>query len=156
MNSGAKLRIYKLPLQVRTWEVQADRFAKGDNFKGRYVYAAPSSEREVSNGLALVYFRVMRELAVRHNVPFNEIDNDDPTLLLPSELKVITEKLSAYAVGESASIDLTREELALIYQNYIHLSANWNAVKGWDNSSIDVFFVNRPADNFKRKVYPNE
>lgn len=151
-----RLRPYKLPLQVRAWEIQADRFARGDRFKGRYVYAAPSSAREVSSDLALVYFRIMRELAVRNNVPFNEIDHDDPTLMLPSELEVITGKLTEYALGNADLIDLTNAEIELLYHRYIHLSANWNAAKEANNSSFDVVFINRPADNYKRMVFKNE
>ncbi|HCP53534.1 MAG: type VI secretion system tip protein VgrG [Pseudomonadaceae bacterium] len=151
-----RLRPYKLPFQVRAWEIQADRFAKGDRFKGRYVYAAPSSEREVSSDLALVYFRIMRELAVQNKVPFNEVDHGDPTLVLPTELEAISEKLTAYALGQSSVANLTSEEIAVLYQRYIHMSANWNAAKGANTSSFDVVFINRPTDNYKRMVFENE
>jgi type VI secretion system VgrG family protein len=151
-----QFRAYKLPMQVHTWTVDANRIANGDHYKGRYVYAAPGSEREVSSELALVYFRIMREIAVQYDVPFNAIDCGDPSLLLPAELDVVAEKLTAYVLGKSTEANLTGEEVALLYQNYIHLSANWNAAKGWNNSDLDVVFINRPTDDYKRVVYKNE
>ncbi|MAB97986.1 MAG: type VI secretion system tip protein VgrG [Pseudomonadaceae bacterium] len=151
-----KLRHYKLHLKLRTWEIQANQYAKGDRSEGRYVYAAPSSDREVSNGLALVYFRLMRELAIKYEVPFNEIGHGDPSILLPAELEGVAQKLTTYALGQSSAINLTSEEMTLLYRRYIHLSANWNAAKGWNSSSFDVVFINRPANNYKRAVYPNE
>ena len=30
------------------------------------------------------------------------------------------------------------------------------ATKGWNNSALDVVFVNRPAEGMQRKEHPNE
>jgi type VI secretion system secreted protein VgrG len=51
---------------------------------------------------------------------------------------------------------LTAEEYSLLRRSYIHLSANWNAAKGWNNSDLDVVFINRPAANNQRAEHPNE
>lgn len=51
---------------------------------------------------------------------------------------------------------LTAEEDALLRRSYIHLSAHWNAAKGWNNSALDVVFINRPAEGMQRREHPNE
>ena len=51
---------------------------------------------------------------------------------------------------------LTAEEEALLRRRYIHLSANWNAAKGWNNSVLDAVFINRPAEGRRRQEHPNE
>jgi type VI secretion system secreted protein VgrG len=120
------------------------------------VFAAASIERPVHGELSLVYLRIMRELAVRHDVPFDIIDANDTKLALPDELEPIHKKLQAYALGESSVERLTVEERALLRSRYIHLSANWNTAKGLNSSDLDIVFINRPADNNRRVVHPNE
>ena len=34
--------------------------------------------------------------------------------------------------------------------------ARGKAAKGWNNSALDVVFVNRPAEGMQRKEHPNE
>ena len=144
-------------LGVTTWE----KHVVGSNTKGdrsepqKNVYAAVAIQRPVQGELSLVYLRIMRELAVRHAVPFKEIP-DTPALRLPAELVPIHEKLRAYALAESPSIGLTREEWLLLRRRYIHLSANWNAAKDFNNSNTDILFINRPALNQQRVIHPNE
>jgi type VI secretion system secreted protein VgrG len=65
-------------------------------------------------------------------------------------------KLLAYALGDSPSSGLTQAEDALLRHRYIHQSAHWNAAKGKNNSDLEVVFINRPTDNNKRVVHPNE
>jgi type VI secretion system secreted protein VgrG len=119
------------------------------------VYAAAAIERPVHGELSLVYLRIMRELAVRHDVPFKLIP-DTPALRLPEELQPIHKKLQAYALGETKVEGLTRGEEAMLRNRYIHLSANWNAAKGFNSSDMNVVFINRPAKNNQRVVHPNE
>ncbi|MBH9396402.1 PAAR domain-containing protein [Pseudomonas aeruginosa] len=118
------------------------------------VYAALSSERRVRGELSRVYLRIMRELAVRAGVAFKAIEERDPALALPDELRPIAAKLQAYALGEDFT-GLSEEEIALLCRRYIHLSAHWNAAKGKHNSALAVMFINRPAEGGKRKEYPN-
>jgi type VI secretion system secreted protein VgrG len=109
----------------------------------------------VRNDLALIYLRIMRELAARHDVPFQFIEEEDHKFAIPAELKPIAQKLMAYALGETFSVGLSMSEEALLYERYIHLSANWNAAKGWNNSDLDIVFIDRPAENYQRVVHPN-
>jgi len=151
-----KLNLYGLNLNVKTWAVEITSNAKGDRSKSKNVYAAVHSKRTVHNDLALVYLRIMRELGARHDVPFKVIDEEDQRYALSTELKSIAVKLMAYAVGETRRASLSPDEEELLYRRYIHLSANWNAAKGWNNSDLNIVFVNRPAENYERGVHPNE
>ncbi len=146
---------YALPLEIRTWHVDVANNAKGDVSHTKRVYAAVSSQREVRNDLALVYLRIMREVAVQHGVPFREVPNEDKRLALPSELLPIHEKLMAYALGKSGSYGLSPAEETLLYQRYIHLSAHWNPVTH-PSAERDTLFTNRPGENYLRTVHPNE
>ena len=151
-----QLNLYGLMLEVKTWSVETTSNVKGDRSKGKNVYAAVRSERTVRNELALIYLRIMRELGARHDVPFKVIDEEDQQFALPVELKPIAEKLMAYALGETRRAGLNVFEQELLFHRYIHLSANWNAANGWNNSGLDIMFINRPAENYVRVVHPNE
>ena len=151
-----QFNLYGLPLEVKTWAVETTSNAKGDRSKSKNVYAAVHSERIVHNDLALIYLRIMRELAARNDVPFRVINDKNPRLALPEELQTIAQKLMTYALGETRSAGLSVFEEELLYQRYIHLSAKWNATKGWNNSDLNIVFIDRPAENYKRVIHPNE
>ncbi|MCU0070886.1 type VI secretion system tip protein VgrG [Pseudomonas koreensis] len=150
-----QLHHYGLTLQVKTWAVETVSNVKGDRRKSKNVYAAVYSERVVRNDLSLIYLRIMRELATRHGVEFQTIDEEDQKYVLPEELKGIAKKLMTYALGETRSIDLSLNEQALLAQRYIHLSSNWNAAKGFNETGLNILFINRPADKSARVVHPN-
>jgi type VI secretion system secreted protein VgrG len=146
---------YELPLKIRTWHLDFTVSVRGIAEKTRRVYAAVSVEREVHNDLALVYLRIMRELAVRHGVPFQAIPARNKRLALPEALIPINEKLMAYALGTNSTYGLTPLEEALLYQRYVHLSSHWNPVTN-GTAERDLVFINRPAYNDRRTVHPNE
>ncbi|WP_375739057.1 PAAR domain-containing protein [Pseudomonas boanensis] len=140
-------------LDIVTWAVPAQHRAR-DTLAEKRVYAAIASEREVRGELSLVYLRIMRELAVRTGVAFRAVPNTQ-AFALPAELQPIAAKLQAFALREAFS-PLTTEEATLLRRRYIHLSAHWNAAKGWNNSALDVVFINRPAAGMQRKEQPND
>jgi type VI secretion system secreted protein VgrG len=145
-------------LRVTLWErpvPQTIEERKSNTMPQKKVFAAAAIERPVHGELSLVYLRIMRELAVRHDVPFKLIP-DVPALRLPEELVPIHKKLQAYALGESSVEGLTSEETVLLRTRYIHLSANWNAAKDLNSSDMSVVFINRPAKENQRAVHPNE
>jgi type VI secretion system secreted protein VgrG len=147
---------YDLSLSLLTWEVDTSTRAKGDLIQSKRVYAVVSSERKVQSDLSLVYLRIMRELAVKHGVPFEEIDPDNARLALPNALVPVYSKLLAYAQGKTRTYGLTRDEELLMYRRYVHLSAHWNPVKDWKHSDLDVVFINRPDADDLRTEHPNE
>jgi type VI secretion system secreted protein VgrG len=145
-------------LRVEFWEravTQPTERGRSIQDPQKRVYAAASIERPVHGELSLVYLRIMRELAVRANVPFKAIP-DTPNLKLPEELVPIHRKLQSYALGESPVEGLTIKERALLRSRYIHLSAHWNAAKGLNSSNMNIVFINRPAKNNQRVVHPHE
>lgn len=145
-----------LSLEIRTWEVRFSNDDKQARKDMKRVYAAVSSQREVRSDLSLVYLRIMRQLAVENGVPFRQINHKDPRLVLPAELATIFDKLLAYAQGKSNGLQLSAQEHALLFQRYVHISDNWNAAKNFNNSDLNVVFINRPDENAVRTVHPNE
>ncbi len=147
------------PLRVAVWErsvAQSTEKGRPKQDPQKQVYAAARIERPVHGELSLVYLRIMRELAVMHDVPFDAIDENDPKLSLPEELILIHTKLEAYALGKSSVEGLTIKERDLLRSRYIHLSAHWNAAKNLNSSDVNIVFINRPAKNNQRVVHPHE
>jgi hypothetical protein len=110
----------------------------------KYVLAAPFIERRVYGHLSRAYLRVMHALASDAGVPLEMIDEFDNALALPNELIGISDKLVALATSGDGALD--EEEERLLRQRYIHLSANWNAGAGKGGSTLDVVFINAPAE----------
>ncbi|MDZ3990664.1 DUF2235 domain-containing protein [Pseudomonas sp. Teo4] len=131
--------------QLLTWEepIAGSRSRRDDPEK--QVYAAVQWSREVKGHLSRIYLSIMRELAVRGGVPFARL-GDDPAHGLPDDLQAISRKLHDFALGRRAEPGLTQEEHTQLRANYIHTSANWNALKGLCNSSLDQLYINRPAE----------
>ena len=151
-----QLAHYDLALEVRAWEVPFTFTEDRKRRDMKNVYAAVSSQREVHGDLSLVYFRIMRELAVEHGVPFRQIPEKDPRLAVPAELIPIYEKLMPYALGKSRTLRLSAQEEQLLFQRYVHLSDNWNAAKSRNNSDLNIVFINRPDGTGVRTVHPND
>ncbi|MCQ4294498.1 DUF2235 domain-containing protein [Pseudomonas stutzeri] len=101
-------------------------------------------ERPIRGELALVYLRVMRELAAEHGVPVKSIP-DTPVFALPFELQDIAKKMMAFANG--SRFDLNKDEERLLRSRYIHLSAHWKPTSG--------LLISKPAPNV-RLVYNNQ
>jgi len=128
-----------------SWEVPVEGSKARRDDPQKQVFAAVYREREVSGHLSRVYLSVMRELAVRSGVPFAPL-GDDEAHWLPEELQMISRKLHDFALGRSSQVGLTADEQALLQARYVHTSAHWNAVKGLQNSALDVMYIDRPAE----------
>lgn len=61
-----------------------------------WVLGLVTIDRQIRGELALVYLRVMRELAVQQGVPFDFIDERERATALPEELQKIADKLMAF------------------------------------------------------------
>ncbi|BAU74932.1 PAAR domain-containing protein [Metapseudomonas furukawaii] len=149
-----KLAVPPEGLKIVTWSVPG-LYRERDEPRKKRVYAAVSGERQVRGELSRVYLRIMRELAVRAGVAFAPIDPEDNRTAVPSELESIAAKLQAFALGETVTPNLSNAELDLLHRHYIHLSAHWNAAKGWKNSDLETVFINRPTKDGKRVIHPN-
>ncbi|TDL96962.1 DUF2235 domain-containing protein [Stutzerimonas stutzeri ATCC 17588 = LMG 11199] len=109
-----------------------------------WVLGLVTIDRQIRGELALVYLRVMRELAAENGVPVKSIP-DTPIFALPFELQDIAKKMMAYAYG--SRLDLNEDEDRLLRSRYIHLSAHWKPTSG--------LLISKPAPNV-RLVYNNE
>jgi type VI secretion system secreted protein VgrG len=141
-------------LKPAIWSVDLHK-TRDELYQEKRVYAAIRIDREVDGDLSKVYLRVMRELGLRHEVPFKRLPNTS-ALALPVELLPIWEKIQTFALGKSSDLNLSESEEALLLRRYIHLSANWNAINNWSNSDLEVVFINRPTDNHERVVHANK
>jgi hypothetical protein len=138
-------------LSIVTWHVETQHRVR-DTPPEKRVYAAIAGQRQVRGELSLVYLPIMRELGVRAGVAFKVIEERDPALALPAELQPIAAKLQSYALREPFDL-VNTADLSLLRRRYIHLSANWNAAKGFNNSDLEVVFINRPAEGGQRAKY---
>jgi hypothetical protein len=108
-------------------------------------FLAIELDRPVRGELALIALRLMRELGVRHGVPFKSLE-ERPELALPKELQLIASQILEQALaGGDVSLDADQERL--LRSRYVHQSSNWAPDKG--------FLVNKPATDNKRSIHPN-
>src|SRR3990167_3614446 len=114
----------------------------GNNSQNQRAIVAAAIEREVRGELSRVYLRIMRALAVKHEVPFKEIP-DNTSFAIPSDLQAIAEKITAGAMGQGERLSSIEERH--LHARYIHLSAHWTPSKG--------LLINKPAK--QRQIYRN-
>jgi len=147
--------------EIGTWfddRMPADRYGMLQKRSG----AAVVLRRIVRNDWSKVALRAMIDAAQAAGVVFSEIDEE--ALKLPEELQPLCEKALAlsHAVRHGReAVDFTAEEIALLAANYLHCSANWNAVTTDADGNISgavkalelTSFVNRPDRRWQRTVY---
>ena len=142
----------KLNVDICTEATNLPFVVKRDIVAQKQVLSYVRGSREVEGDLALVYLRIMRALAVEHDVPFVALDEQRFALAQP--LQVIAGKLLAYASGEQAAPRLDDNEEALLSERYIHLSSDWS-VAGAAREGVAAIYVNRPHESGQRSVFPN-
>jgi type VI secretion system secreted protein VgrG len=103
-------------------------------------------DRQVRGELSLIALRVMRELGVRHGVPFDVISNTDKRFQLPEELQPISEQILEQALA-GKEIRLAPADEALLKVRYIHQSAHW--------TPSGALMISKPAAMNRRYVYPD-
>ncbi|MXS17592.1 PAAR domain-containing protein [Pseudomonas oryzihabitans] len=137
-------------LGIDTWRLELPR-VRGD-LPEIEVFAAIRLERQVRGELSLVYLRMMHRLASAQGVPFTTLDDEDPEWRLPAELAPIASKLQA---SPQAPEPLSQAENRLLLSRYVHRSAHWNARMGSGLGNVDAIFVDAPAADGRRSLYPN-
>ncbi|PNB72246.1 hypothetical protein C1X64_20645 [Pseudomonas sp. GW456-E7] len=131
-------------LAVKAWPIA--RAARGNlEPKGEDYLLTIELDRPVRGELALIALRLMRELGVRHGVPFKKIDGR-PDLALPTDLQSIAPHILDQALG-GTEVRLDYDQELLLRGRYIHQSAHWLPSKG--------LMINKPTDNLVRNVYQN-
>ncbi|MHA6236034.1 type VI secretion system tip protein VgrG [Pseudomonas fluorescens group sp. PF-69] len=132
-------------IDIKSWHVPTAARG-GPEPKDQLHMLTIELDRTVRGELALVYLRLMRELGVRHGVPFDVIDEQDRRFQMPEELQAIAARILEQALA-GVEVNLDAEQERLLRQRYIHQSAHWVASKG--------LLISKPAENNKRNVYDN-
>ncbi|MAA73806.1 MAG: hypothetical protein CMN28_03770 [Salinisphaeraceae bacterium] len=134
-------------IRVRVWETNLSRGGRPRRAAQKRVKAVGFLERHVRSELALVYLRIMRELAVDQGVPFEAIGTEIE-LALPARLNVMYPKLLQEA--QTGNSELAMEDQQHLYENYIHVSAHWQPIKWYAPLA-----AMKPAENYQRIVHPH-
>lgn len=156
------LRVSKVSAQ--TWyddRMPADRYGR---LQKRSFAALRLSDRVVKHHWSKVALRVMIDAAQAAGVSFNAAGLDTPELRLPPELtplcdNAISQGKAARAGG--AVLPFSQAETDFLAQQYLHCSANWNAVtlnsqgqlQGGAALTESIGFINRPDERWQRRVY---
>lgn len=130
---------------VKAWPAPTSPRGRAESVTQDY-WITVTLERQVRGELALVALRVMRELGVRHGVPFDVITGEDEGIQLPDELKPINEQILQQVLADGV-VRLEPAQEALLSARYIHMSAHWTP-KG-------PFLLSRPAAMNRRNVHLN-
>jgi type VI secretion system secreted protein VgrG len=129
---------------VKAWPAPVSPRGRAESVTQDY-WITVTLERQVLGELALIALRVMRELGVRHGVPFKGLE-ERPGLELPDELKPINEQIMRQVMAnEFVRLEPTQE--MLLRARYIHMSAHWTP-KG-------PFLLSKPAALNRRNVHLN-
>jgi type VI secretion system secreted protein VgrG len=103
-------------------------------------------ERPVHGELSLIALRVMRELGIRHGVPFGVITDTDKRFKVPDELLPISKRILQQVMTDRL-VRLEPVQEALLRARYIHISAHW--------TPEGPFLFRKPARLNPRKVHLN-
>nr|WP_166359573.1 DUF2235 domain-containing protein [Pseudomonas akapageensis] len=131
-------------LEVKAWPLPKPARGRSESDEQDY-WLAIVLDRPVRGELGLIGLRVMRELGVRHGVPFKSLEAR-PELALPEELQPIAAQILEQALAGTA-ISLEPDQERLLLSRYIHRSAHWTPSYG--------LMINKPAPKNKRNIYPN-
>nr|WP_285353343.1 DUF2235 domain-containing protein [Pseudomonas sp. ME-P-057] len=130
---------------VKAWPAPTSPRGRAESVTQDY-WITVTLERQVRGELALIALRVMRELGMRHGVPFDVITREDEGLELPDELKPINEQIMRQVFADGV-VGLEPAQKALLSARYIHMSAHWTP-KG-------PFLLSKPAALNRRNVHLN-
>lgn len=129
-------------MEVNSWPILGE--GPEERRRGERNMLAVAIDRQVQGELSRVYLRLMRELALQHQVPFKAIP-DQPVFNIPPDLQPIAQTLITQ--GLNGSVSIGQAEYRYLHARYIHLSAHWVTTK--------ELLLNKPAQSGRRR-YPNQ
>ncbi len=131
-------------IDISTWETPEPPRGR---FEGaRHHWISTTLDRSIRGELSLLSLQVMRELAVRHGVPFKDLEVR-PDLALPAELQEIGACVLDQVL-EGKDSELNADQERLLTSRYIHRSANWNLRSG--------LAINKPTLLNTRNIFPHQ
>jgi type VI secretion system secreted protein VgrG len=131
-------------IAVKAWPAATNPRGKAASAMEHY-WITVLLERPVHGELSLIALRVMRELGIRHGVPFKGLE-ERPELAIPDELMPIAERI-LQQVMTGRLVQLEPAHQALLRARYIHLSAHW--------TPEGPFLLSKPAPLNRRNVHLN-
>ncbi|MEX6664644.1 DUF2235 domain-containing protein [Pseudomonas sp. W2-17] len=131
-------------IAVKAWPAATNIRGKAEQSMQDY-WVTVLLERPVHGELSLIALRVMRELGIRHGVPFKSLDGR-PELAMPNELRPIAKRILQLVMADRL-VRLEPAQEALLRARYIHLSAHW--------TPRGPFLLSKPAPLNRRNVHLN-
>jgi type VI secretion system secreted protein VgrG len=131
-------------IAVKAWPAATNPRGKAASVMEDY-WITVLLERPVHGELSLIALRVMRELGIRHGVPFKSLE-ERPELAMPDELMPIAKRILQQVMTDRlVRLEPAQEEL--LRARYIHLSAHW--------TPEGPFLFSKPAPLNRRNVHLN-
>ena len=103
--------------------------------------------REVRGEYSRIPLHLMRELAVRHGVPFEPITQQYPDMVIPDELSEIADAIKAYVL-DGAPLELSDGQNSLLKQRYIHHSDQYEP--------IGPLYPHKASPDYQRTTFFNQ
>jgi type VI secretion system secreted protein VgrG len=132
-------------IAVKAWPAATNPRGKAASAMEHY-WITVLLERPVHGELSLIALRVMRELGIRHGVPFDVITDTDKRFMLPDELVPISKRILQQVMTDRL-VRLEPAQQKLLRARFIHLSAHW--------TPEGPFLFSKPAPLNRRNVHPN-
>jgi type VI secretion system secreted protein VgrG len=129
---------------VKAWPAATNPRGKAASAM-EYYWITVLLERPVHGELSLIALRVMRELGIRHGVPFKGLEAR-PELAVPEELMPVAKRILQQVMTDRL-VRLEPAQEALLRARYIHISAHW--------TPEGPFLFSKPAPLNRRNVHLN-
>ena len=129
---------------VKAWPAATNPRGKAASVTEDY-WVTVLLERPVHGELSRIALRVMRELGIRHGVPFKGLE-ERPELAMPDELMPIAKRILQQVMTDRL-VRLEPAQEALLRARYIHMSAHW--------TPRGPFLLSKPAPLNHRNVHLN-
>src|SRR5690554_3557413 len=128
---------------------------------GRMAELALRKVRHVRGEYSRVTLRLMHDLALRAQVPFDTIDPEDDAFRLPEDLMPIVDGLLSQVAGGSEKPRLKGQQMDMVRQRYTHYSAHYNPIDFMALGAAASLRLpklaspNAPTQSGERVVHPN-
>jgi type VI secretion system secreted protein VgrG len=132
-------------IELKAWTAASAQKGRLDS-EGRDYWINAVLKRKVHGELSLIALRVMRELGVKHGVPFKNLEGR-PEWALPEDLKPIAERILQQVMA-GRDVQLAPDQLALLRARYIHQSAHWTPSAG--------LLISKPGPLNRRFIYADQ